>query len=612
MLAISLSDDANLLKTYAESRSDEAFSLLVDRHGPWVFATAYRQLGDAHLAQDATQVVFILLARRACKMKGDPRQLPGWLFNTLHYTVKNMRRARQRRIRHEQAAAASRQTATELPRERLDQNALQLDRAVGRLSRADRTVILLRFYQNCSFEQVGGILEISEDTARKRVNRAVNTLRKYLGANADSAEISAGAAVGAAAIPLHLTKHVTTAALAAKAGAALPAGIAAATKGTVWLMTIAKLQIAAAIGGAVIATVAVSAAVVQITAAGAPAAPTGAVQAAAASTQPAADGKPAPSDWDTKIAAFHKVYSLQKDEILKRIPPPFIAEREYGLMDLRQAQQAAMAARAAATNPANGPAGNPTPGRGLAGRGLGAGRGNRPFRVIITSVSPAEVVRQLDDGSLQLTDSLFGALGMSASDSKTVRSLGFLLFYNRRMNVDPSRLVEGDKDLLDQPIPGDFVVRDGAAPAELAAALQAEISQVLGKKVKADYRLVDEKSYLLRGPWNFKPLTPDDIAGGVETVHIYATDADLKNVIEDKPDGITGDIQMLLNDSLNMHIGWGDRTADVMHHIHCIMHIAPDQKVDPKAVLDHITEQTGLTWREGSQKTPHLVVEWAK
>jgi DNA-directed RNA polymerase specialized sigma24 family protein len=128
MLAISISDDGHLLKTYAESRSDEAFGLLVERHGPWVFAAAYRQLGDSHLAQDATQVVFILLARRAFKMKGDERQLPGWLFNTLQYTVKNMQRARQRRIRHEQAAALH-TTTIEPPRERFDQDAMQLDRA---------------------------------------------------------------------------------------------------------------------------------------------------------------------------------------------------------------------------------------------------------------------------------------------------------------------------------------------------------------------------------------------------------------------------------------------------------------------------------------------------
>jgi hypothetical protein len=69
-----------------------------------------------------------------------------------------------------------------------------------------------------------------------------------------------------------------------------------------------------------------------------------------------------------------------------------------------------------------------------------------------------------------------------------------------------------------------------------------------------------------------------------------------------------GDIQMLLNSNLNMHVGWGDLSADVMHPIHCVMHIAIDQKVDPKAVLDHITEQTGLIWQEGSQKTPHLFV----
>ena len=56
------------------------------------------------------------------------------------------------------------------------------------------------------------------------------------------------------------------------------------------------------------------------------------------------------------------------------------------------------------------------------------------------------------------------------------------------MSIPPD-LSEGDADLLDQPIPGDFVVRDGTPSEELAAALESEISKALGKKVNADYRL---------------------------------------------------------------------------------------------------------------------------
>ncbi len=620
-----MSDDGQLLRTYTEIRSDEAFRLLVERHGRWVFAAAYRQLRDSHLAQDATQVVFILLARRAFNMKGDPRQLPGWLFQTLQYTVKNMRRAKARRSRHEDAAAALHDTVSEPTPERLDQIAMQLDAAVGRLSRPDRTVILLRFYQDYTFGQVGEVLGVSEDAARKRVNRAVTALRRYMGSGIAATGISAGAAFGNAIAPLHLTTALTKTALAAKAGAVLPASLAATTKGTVWLMAITKMHVAAIIGGAVIAAVALSVTVVHYSAADTPknlaatavsstpaaaSAPERTVTAASTPELPgaAASTQSVTSDWDTKIAAFRQTYSLQTGEILKRIAPPFTEVREFGFMDLRQAEQDAFAARGGRTNQANGVAGSPTVGPGLA-----AARG-KGFHVVFPGpASVASALIQLDDGSLRFVDSNSMGNDRAADRSLTVRSLGQSLFYNRRMNVNPAQFVQGDADLLDRPISGDFVVRDGAAREELVAAFESAVSKVLGKKVKVDNRFDEEKSYLLAGIWNFKPLSPADEAGGVQTVHIYSTDADLKKIVQDIPDGESGNIQMLLG-SLNMHVGWGIGDPDVVHHrpVHCVMHIAADEKFDPKVVMDHITEQTGLTWQQETQQTPHLFVEWAK
>ena len=189
-----------------------------------------------------------------------------------------------------------------------------------------------------------------------------------------------------ACIPLHLTKELTKTAAGGEGGCrALPAGISADDERNG--VAYGNHENSNGRGhrcAAVAATVAVSAAVVHYTAAGGAAAPTGAVQPGTAPTQPAAvaDGNATPSDWDMKVAAFRKAYSLQKGEILKRIAPPYIAEREYGFMDLRQAEQAALANRAGTMNPANGATGNPMPDRGLIGRGLGAGRANRPFQVI--------------------------------------------------------------------------------------------------------------------------------------------------------------------------------------------------------------------------------------
>src|SRR5688572_32885011 len=93
-------DDMALLRRYVDLGSQEAFSELVSRHLPWVYGTCRKALQDKHMAEDAAQAVFIILARRAESITPQTR-LSGWLFNTARFVVKVAKKQETRYRRRE-------------------------------------------------------------------------------------------------------------------------------------------------------------------------------------------------------------------------------------------------------------------------------------------------------------------------------------------------------------------------------------------------------------------------------------------------------------------------------------------------------------------------------
>jgi RNA polymerase sigma factor (sigma-70 family) len=198
-------DDAQLLESYATHHSEEAFRELVRRHAAVVRGVARRQPGiDAHLADDVTQRVFIALARKAGALHGQTA-LVGWLYLAARLEAARTVRAEARRHNWEEKAGAMNQApsddaATEISWEQLTP---VLDDAMARLEEPDRTALLLRFFSGQSFAEVGRVFQISEDAARKRVERAVEKLRLALGRRGIVSTASAlGATLGAHAAPV--------------------------------------------------------------------------------------------------------------------------------------------------------------------------------------------------------------------------------------------------------------------------------------------------------------------------------------------------------------------------------------------------------------------------
>jgi len=169
-------DDGQLLREYVVSRSEVAFRTLVERYISLVYGAARRLLDDPGQAEDVTQAVFVILARKASTLPTGTI-LSGWLYRATRFTADKARRAEYRRHLREQEAVQMQSTVNDSDWSRL---APILEDAMTQLQLSDRNAILLRFFENKSLRDVGHALGISEDTAQKRVARAIIKLRGLL------------------------------------------------------------------------------------------------------------------------------------------------------------------------------------------------------------------------------------------------------------------------------------------------------------------------------------------------------------------------------------------------------------------------------------------------
>src|SRR3989440_4423542 len=189
-------DDILLLRRFAESRDQQSFSTLVNRHINLVYSAASRQVRDAHLAEDVTQTVFIILAQKAASLAKTHTILSAWLLVVTRFSAMDALKVAARRKRHERKAAeinTMRQQKQEAPSDPLwPQIEPHLDHALAALREADRQAIALRFFEDRSMRDVGAALGISEDAAKQRVFRAIEKLRSILSAK--------GATIPAAAL----------------------------------------------------------------------------------------------------------------------------------------------------------------------------------------------------------------------------------------------------------------------------------------------------------------------------------------------------------------------------------------------------------------------------
>lgn len=167
--------------TVADGTAD--IERLVAEHYVAVFRYAYRLSGRAADAEDLTQQTFLTAQQKLVQLR-QAEAARAWLYAVLrrHYL-----RWSQQRGNHPLALAdGEAQRLTVAPPQTIDREELQA--ALDRLPDEFKLVVLMFYFEECSYREIASRLEIPIGTVMSRLARAKRRLRARLGAADDAAE----------------------------------------------------------------------------------------------------------------------------------------------------------------------------------------------------------------------------------------------------------------------------------------------------------------------------------------------------------------------------------------------------------------------------------------
>lgn len=160
-----------------------AFGQLMHRYAGAVYNLAYRMLGNAEDAEDASQEIFLRAYTRLASFDR-ARRFSTWLLSIgSNYCIDRLRRRRFAWMTLDDAAYALPSPEPGPERSALSQERRQMvQQALQQLPEHYRLVTVLRYWQDLSYDEITQVTGLPESTIKTRLHRARHMLAAALGA----------------------------------------------------------------------------------------------------------------------------------------------------------------------------------------------------------------------------------------------------------------------------------------------------------------------------------------------------------------------------------------------------------------------------------------------
>ncbi len=171
--------DEQLAQLAAREGSDgPAFATIVERFRQRVWQVCYRLMGNEHDAGDAAQEVFVRLFLSRTKFEGRSKYST-WVHGVAIRTCLSMRRGRGRRQKHERTAGDETQVSEAVGRGAQESGlSMDLMQMLDTLDEEDRALLILKYAESYSHEELAQIFDISVSACKMRISRARDKIQE--------------------------------------------------------------------------------------------------------------------------------------------------------------------------------------------------------------------------------------------------------------------------------------------------------------------------------------------------------------------------------------------------------------------------------------------------